>query len=161
MSAGVTKGRPTQYNEEIASAILAEIATNRVGLATICAGNEVFPEPRTVYRWMLKHDEFSQRYARAKEDQLQILEDEILEIADRPQVGEIVTIKADGSTERKVSDMIEHRKLQIDARKWLMSKLKPKKYGDRQALELTTEQSLAEAIANARKRLAEHNEMAR
>jgi hypothetical protein len=110
---------------------------------------------------MLKHDEFSQRYARAKEDQLQILEDEILEIADRPQVGEIVTIKADGSTERKVSDMIEHRKLQIDARKWLMSKLKPKKYGDRQALELTTEQSLAEAIANARKRLAEHNEMAR
>jgi terminase small subunit-like protein len=28
--------------------------------------------------------------------------------------------------------MIEHRRLQIDARKWMAGKLRPRKYGDKQ-----------------------------
>jgi hypothetical protein len=31
--------------------------------------------------------------------------------------------------------MIEHRRLQIDARKWLIGKMAPKKYGDKQTHE--------------------------
>jgi hypothetical protein len=31
--------------------------------------------------------------------------------------------------------MIEHRRLQIDARKWLIGKMAPKKQGDQQQLE--------------------------
>jgi hypothetical protein len=71
-------------------------------------------------------------YARAKEAQLQILADEIQEIADEPQVGEIVTIKGE-EREVKMADMIEHRKLRIESRKWLLAKLAPKKYGDKLA----------------------------
>jgi hypothetical protein len=33
--------------------------------------------------------------------------------------------------------MIEHRRLQVDARKWIAAKLKPKKYGDKQQTEVT------------------------
>lgn len=123
-------GRPSEYDPAVAAAFLAEVGTTRAGIETICAAEE-FPDPKTVYRWMLANEEFRQGYARAKEDQTQILEDEILEIADNTKLGEIVTIKGDGTEERKLADMIEHRKLQIESRKWLMGKLKPKKYGDK------------------------------
>jgi hypothetical protein len=33
--------------------------------------------------------------------------------------------------------MIEHRRLQVDARKWMLAKALPKLYGDRIAAELT------------------------
>lgn len=124
-------GRPTSYSDEIASELLATIATTRHGLAFICDLKESFPAPATVYRWMLADSEFCERYRRAKEDQLQVLEDELLQIADNTELGTMVTIKGDGTEERKMYDMIEHRKLRIESRKWLMGKLKPKKYGDK------------------------------
>jgi hypothetical protein len=127
-------GRPSEYSEDIAARILAKIATTRIGLQSICDSDEDFPYPSTVYLWLMQNAAFSERYARAKEDQMQVLEDEIIELADNTKVGETVTHKGDGSTERKVADMIEHRKLQIETRKWLMGKLKPKKYGDRTVL---------------------------
>lgn len=140
-------GRPSDYNEEIAGKILTAIATTRVGLATICK-EEGFPVPSTVYLWLTQNASFSERYARAKEDQLQILEDEILEIADNTQLGVIVTDKGDGTTERKQADMIEHRKLRIESRKWLMGKLKPKKYGDKTTLSNDPESPLSIAVVH-------------
>lgn len=128
-----TQGRPTSYTDEIAAQILAEIGTTRLGLEAICDANEGFPSARTVYRWLIDNPAFRQSYTRAKEDQLQILEDEMIAIADKTEVGEIVTVKPDGTETRK-ADMIEHRKLRIETRKWLMGKLKPKKYGDRTTL---------------------------
>ena len=57
---------------------------------------------------------FRDRYARAKEIQLESLADEITTIADS-------------------ADTEDHQvaRLRIDSRKWLLSKLVPKKYGDR------------------------------
>lgn len=80
---------------------------------------------------MLSNAELREIYARAKEEQLQILADEIQQIADEPQPGEIVTLKGE-EREVKIADMLDHRKLRIDSRKWLLSKLAPKKYGDKQ-----------------------------
>lgn len=140
-------GRPTKFTDAIAERLLVEMAITRVGLERICKDNKNFPSARTVYRWLLANADFRQSYTRAKEDQLQVLEDEILEIADNPQIGETVTerpivfegepVKKRGKVqvlrEVKTSDMIEHRKLRIESRKWLMGKLKPKKYGERLA----------------------------
>ena len=33
------------------------------------------------------------------------------------------------------TDSLEHRRMRVDARKWMMGKLAPKKYGDKQVLE--------------------------
>ena len=92
-------------------------------------------------------------YARAKDEQLQILADEIQPIADTPQMGEIITIKGD-EREIKICDMLEHRKLRIEARKWLLAKLNPKKYGDKLGLEHSGEVNLnlAARLAKARER---------
>jgi len=62
--------------------------------------------------------------------------DEILEIADTPEVGETVTDKPTGR-EVCTGDMIEHRRLRIDARKWMLARALPKVYGDLLAAELT------------------------
>jgi hypothetical protein len=90
---------------------------------------------------MLSHSELRELYARAKEEQLQILADEIQQIADEPQPGEVVTLKGE-EREVKISDMLDHRKLRIDSRKWLLSKLAPKKYGDRTVLAGDSDQPL-------------------
>lgn len=127
-------GRPSTYTPELADRICTEIATRSDGLETICAGDIDFPNPSTVYLWRITHSEFSEKYARAKEQQAQLLADQILEIADNTQMGEIVTIKEDGE-ERKISDMIDHRKLRIESRKWLAMKLLPRVYGDKQQVE--------------------------
>ena len=102
---------------------------------------------------MLNREDLRQMYARAKEAQLEILASEIQQIADEPQPGEIITLKGD-EREVKIADMLEHRKLRIDARKWLLAKLAPKKYGDRTTLAGDPEAPLvlANRIANARKR---------
>ena len=80
-----------------------------------------------------------------------------MEIADTPQVGEIVTIKADGSREVKTIDMVEHRKLRIETRLKLLAKWNPKKYGDKLAHtgadgEGPVEIALSERISKARAR---------
>jgi len=70
-------------------------------------------------------------YARAREDQADTNADEILAIADE-MPPEYTDEK--GRTTLDVT-FIQWQKNRIDARKWTASKLKPRKYGDRVALE--------------------------
>jgi hypothetical protein len=88
------------------------------------------PDKSTIFRWLERHQEFSDQYARAREMQAEALADEITYIADTPMPG-IKTKTTDKGVEVTEGDMIEHRRLQVDARKWIASKLKPKKYGDK------------------------------
>jgi len=62
--------------------------------------------------------------------------DEILEIADTPREGTVVKVTEKG-TETRTGDMIEHRRLQVDARKWMLAKALPKIYGDKITTELS------------------------
>jgi len=78
---------------------------------------------------------FAERYARAREVLLERHADEIIDLADQARMGEITTTKADGGIEVKQADMVERSRLQIESRKWLLARLMPKKYGDRQKVE--------------------------
>jgi hypothetical protein len=91
-------------------------------------GNPVYS---TVYEWIDKDAEFATRIARAREIGEELISQECLLIADTPEPGQITTEKADGTTEVKVADMLEHRKLRIDTRLKLLAKWNPKKFGDR------------------------------
>lgn len=144
-------GRPSDYSEELTDEICEKLAAGE-SLRAICSLEE-FPAERTVYYWLESKPDFLQKYARAREQQADYYVAQIVDIADKTQLGEIVTLKADGSEERKIADMIEHRRLQVDARKWAASKLAPKKYGDKQQLEVPGLVDLAGELAEARKRL--------
>ena len=142
-------GRPTIYNFKIAEKLCLLIATTSQGLEHICRQNRDLPRQPTIYRWLSAHPEFRERYALAREQQAQILFDQIVEIADTPKEGAVVITRGDRREER-VGDMTEHRRLQIDARKWVLSKLLPKKYGDR--IEFTeSEDPLVQLLDEMRK----------
>lgn len=57
--------------------------------------------------------------------------EEILQIADD---GRNDTYEDADGHERTDSDVIQRSRLRVDTRKWLMSKLAPKKYGDKTLL---------------------------
>lgn len=118
-------GRPTLYSLAIALQICERIADGE-SLVKIC-GDAKMPKKTAVYEWLLRHKEFSEIYARAREDQADTLADEIHAISDElPQ--QIVDDK--GKT-RYDSAYVQWQKNRVDARKWVAAKLKPKKYSDR------------------------------
>ena len=127
-------GRPTDYSQDLADAICDKLSDG-VSLRTICQ-DESMPDKSTVFRWIRTKDDFRDQYEKAKQESADAMAEETLYIADNPVMGEIRTIRADGSVEIKQDEMLGHRRLQIDTRKWLMAKMKPKKYGDK--IDMTT-----------------------
>ena len=64
----------------------------------------------------------SEQYARARADLIERMADDILEIADHPPADAV-----EGAAAR----------LRVDTRKWLLSKIAPKRYGDKVEVEAT------------------------
>ena len=121
-------GRPTTYNEEIANEILERIVLGE-SLRSIVKDDHM-PVISTVFRWMSHNEEFSKQYTRAKEEQAELLADEIVAISDEAET--VVKTYGDGMTEVVFdSTAVARNRLRIDARKWVASKLKPKRYGDK------------------------------
>jgi len=110
--------RPSySYTEEIAEEICERVACGE-SLANICR-DEHMPAQSEVWRWCEKDREgFRGRFARAREAQAEHWADQLVDLAD----------SVAGSSD---SALVAATKLQIDTRKWVASKLKPKRYGDR------------------------------
>src|SRR5690606_772345 len=123
-------GRPSDYCQEVADAI-CERLVNGESMRAICR-DEDMPAISTVFRWLGLHPEFSEQYARAREEQAETLADEIVAIADE---GEHKVIEEQGGTVVVYdSAAVARNRLRVDARKWVAAKLQPKKYGDRQTV---------------------------
>ncbi len=96
----------------------------------------------TFWKYVANNDELAERYARAKVQGLHAVAAEMLDIADEPRPGVIVTEGPKG-TETKTGDMVERARLQIETRKWLLARLMPKVYGDRTIIAGDAENPLA------------------
>ena len=103
-------GRPTDYSSLIVSEICEQLSEGK-SLRSICKAKRL-PSCSTIFLWLSKYPEFSEQYARAREEQADAIADECLDIAE---------------TEPDV----QRARLKIDVRKWCASKMKPRKYGDR------------------------------
>lgn len=124
-------GRPELYTPEIADKICAEIATSTKSLKTICKADDM-PSVMTVLRWLRKDEGgFCALYARAKEEQADFMAEEMIEIADDSSE-DLMTIEKNGKTIQVENKEVTNRsRLRVDTRKWIASKLKPKKYADK------------------------------
>lgn len=122
------------YTPEVGNIICSRIAEGE-SLRSICS-DDGMPTKTTVMRWLQEEDkaDFRDQYARARESQAEHYLDEIIQIADdcTDDVEKIMT--QSGEDYRIKQSAIQRARLQIDTRKWTMSKLAPKKYGDRMAL---------------------------
>lgn len=128
-------GAPTTYNSHLATVICIRIAEGE-SLRQILR-DEGMPAQSTVYEWLLRHPEFAENYTRAREEQADTLADEIISIADeQPEIIAVVDKKTGALIEHKLDGaFLQWQKNRIEARKWTAMKLKPKKYGDRVAVE--------------------------
>lgn len=144
-------GRPSGYTQAIGDKICFRLVDGE-SLRSICKGKGM-PTLSMVYRWLEKNTEFRDQYARAREWQADTLADEILDIANTPQIGIKKVSKAAG-VETTEGDMIEHRRLQVEARKWYAAKLAPKKYGERQQIDMEVKDvtPMADRMKQARER---------
>ncbi|MBO0125113.1 terminase small subunit protein [Agrobacterium sp. OT33] len=129
-------GRKTEFNQRTADAICERLA-NGLSLRAICR-NDAMPSKTTVFKWLLQNAEFADQYARAREAQADHFVDEMVEIADRPKLGKKTKRTSDGKLEETTFDMTEHRRLQIETRKWVAARMRPKKYGDKIDVEQKT-----------------------
>jgi hypothetical protein len=128
-------GAPTTYDPRLATVLCIRIAEGE-SLRKILR-DEGMPAQSTVYEWLLRHPEFTEQYTRAREEQADTLADEIIDIADeQPEVVAVIDKTNGALIEHKLDGaFLQWQKNRIEARKWTAMKLKPKKYGDRVALE--------------------------
>lgn len=100
----------TEFTPEIFDGICEEISSGK-SLRAILKDPDL-PSRVAFYKWLDRDQALVNQYARSKQDCADYYAEEIIEIADN-------------CTDTKKA------RLQIDSRKWVSSKLKPKSYGDR------------------------------
>lgn len=110
--------------EKLFDEAITEIAINGKSLLQAIKGKMA---AHTFYD-LIKDKDKLQRYARACDDRADLIADEILSISDN--TGNDMITLPDG---REVVDnaVVQRDRLRVDSRKWLLSKLQPKKYGDK------------------------------
>jgi hypothetical protein len=111
---------------------------------------EGMPSYHSVMLMLRKNTEFREMYEKAIEDRADRLAEEILELADEPMPAHLEGPMA--------SAWVQHKRMQVDARKWIASKLKPRMYGDRIDVAVTdTRISVMDALKEAKQRVLQDN----
>jgi len=130
-------GRPTVFTPAIAEEICERLSEGE-SLRSICR-DERMPSERTVRGWVIEdRDGFSTQYARAREAQAHSMAEELLEISDDGSNDWMERRKQDGSVETVLdAEHVQRSRLRADTRKWLLSKMLPKVYGERVTTEHT------------------------
>ena len=88
------------------------------------------PSSRTFFKWLDEDCIKVKQYELSTSLRTEALFDEMFHIANNTEEGETVKTTMNG-VETTTADMIAHRRLKIDVIKWGLSKLNPKKYGDK------------------------------
>jgi hypothetical protein len=106
-------------------AVIADMVLKgmRSGLSAFKACQAAGVPQSTFSRWVDDDATLAENYARAREDLIERMAQEVLELSDS-DVGLLPDGKKDWAA-------VQKHKLQVDTRKWLLSKLAPKKFGDK------------------------------
>lgn len=111
---------PVRYSEALADEIIERMSRGEA-LRQICRSPGM-PDPSAVVLWADKDAVFAQRYARAREAIADRYAEELVELADSVRRG-------------ATSEEVNAARLAVDTRKWVASKLMPRRYGDRVTVE--------------------------
>jgi hypothetical protein len=112
------------------------------GLSERKARERLGIHPDSFNKWLDSDELNMKQYARACLKRADIIFEEMIELADKQDKD--VFVDADGN-ERTNHNVIHRNKLQIDTRKWMLSKMQPKKYGDK--LDITSDHEKLNQVA--------------
>lgn len=137
-------GRPTIFTQELANRICHLIYTHSWGIKRLCEFYEDIPDRTTIREWRVHNKEFSAQYVLAKTTQIDFLAEDIIDISD--------CCAADPGSVAKA-------RLMSDNRKWYVSKLAPKIYGDKLQIDQKEDENndLRDQIKELRKELNKKN----
>ena len=117
---GGRNGSQPVFTREIDEEICRRLATGE-SLNSICR-TQGFPSAPAVKKWVAEDRAgFGTRYALARETGYEVLADEVIALSDDTSY----------VYESTASAIVQQRRLAVDSRKWLLSKVLPKIYGDR------------------------------
>ena len=113
-------GSAPVYSEELAELICDRLATGE-SLYAICK-TPGMPGEKTVRGWAETRPAFATKYARAREFGYDSIAEQIIALSDQEFGG------PDGFVD---NGKVQAARLQTDSRRWFLSKLMPKRYGDK------------------------------
>lgn len=123
-------GRPSIFSQDLAIEICSRLAAGE-SLRRICI-DEDMPNASTVHAWVIEDKEgFSKQYARARDIQAEVMFDEILDIADDGSNDYMTITKGEESYNVEDREVTNRSRLRVDSRKWYLSKVLPKKFGEK------------------------------
>lgn len=130
--------------EQLAQLVVDSMVEDGLSLRKASARHQI--SAQTFLRAVAASPALAEQYDRARATMIERLADEVMELADAP-----VAKLDNGATD---PGMVRQRQLQVDTRKWFLSKLAPKIYGDRLDVSVSdTRISISGALAAAQARL--------
>lgn len=138
MNAPGVLGRPREGLNLVTQLYICEQLAKGRSLRLICKDDKVSKSGGNI-RYHLLHDaKFLERYEIARNIGLDVMADELLEIADDATNDYVIKYNKDGSSYVAVDgENVQRSRLKTDVRKWYLSKLAPKRYGDKMQTEIT------------------------
>jgi hypothetical protein len=137
------------YTADIADQILDALMSGQP-LHDICAEPDM-PSAASVQNWLRENREgFKARYREAREFGCQVIGDQMLKIVDDRRNDWIVRRREDGSFESMLDpERVNRAEQRVKARRWLLSKMLPKQFGDRLDITARLDGSGTKAAAKA------------
>jgi hypothetical protein len=126
-------GRPTKRTAAIEQRIIDGLLAGE-SLRKLCEKDTTLPHRITIIHWMAADAEFATRCARARAETADLMDDRILEVAEKVEKGQL---------DARAGSVV------ISALQWRASKLEPKKYGDHKLLEHSGRLTFAELVCSA------------
>lgn len=143
---GAVMGRPVKWPQEhpVWMEIVGRVTAGKA-LSTVLRDDNM-PDWVTFYRMLDQDDKLRAAYDKAVQDRADRLADEILQLSDE--------VMPDGLEGAMASAWVQQKRMQVDARKWIASKLKPRTYGDRIDMTVRDERiSVLDALEQAQSRV--------
>jgi len=138
-------GRPHTYTKALGDEICAKLSTCEYGLSRLIKENPHWPCRQAIFEWRINVKEFGDKYAKAKQDQIEAMMDQIIDIADDVSRD---TITNQEGKQICNSEWINRSRLRIDTRKWMAAKLAPKIYGERTSQDVTVSMRQEDALTS-------------
>ena len=143
---GAVMGRPEKWPQDhpVWREIVARVSAGK-SLSTVLRDKDM-PGWATFQDMLTANDKLRQAYDKAVQDRADRMADEILELSDEEMPAHLEGAMA--------SAWVQQKRMQVDARKWIASKLKPRTYGDRIDMTVRDERiSVLDALEAAQSRV--------
>lgn len=137
---GAKRGRPAipaAQKAAIIDTVLWDMSHNGKSLRKSCVDAGI--SAGTFLLWRENDEELNERYAQARLDMYDAIADQAMDISDEEfREIEVDEQDEDGNwikVKRTVAVDTQRSRLRVDTRKWLLSKIAPKQYGDKQVVD--------------------------